>query len=570
MKETVAFIICYDEERCLEECIYYISRLQVPRDLEVSVLSVLSSSGMASAYNEAMEESKAKYKVYLDQRTLIINDFFLYDLVSLFRKHPDAGIFGVLGSSNTGEMDRGRILVWSEEGLSQIDYQEGREAEEAEVVSGMLLAIRQDWKWREGGGLSCQEALCQDIKSAGYRILIPWQSKSWCIYDCRESLVYEGRTETESKIQTENGFQMEYQYLLQRVEVWHDIDSAKMIKTLLEEGKLSYAAHMEQVEKQAFAKVLTGYFWEDFLNIDRNESKYLPANGSLLLDSREKNQMHVAAAFNHGYAVYAAVMLQSLYENNPLCQIQVHILQSDLTYGDKVGLKRQAESFQNQIFFYDFDNSLLPDGLQVTKEWSKEAYFRLFMTELLPDTVDRILYLDVDMIIGKPIYNLYFMEMQGKDIIGCRDFSQILRTEFADMRKELFAPLAKEKEFVYFNSGMMLMDLAGLRQWIRGADYLQVAEDLKGKLLAPDQDILNLVHWQKTGLVDEFRYDIFNACLKDLKAEELELFASIIHYAGPKPWMPIDISKHAHRLWWDYASRTRMASGLLYRKILLS
>ena len=40
MNESVAFIIFYDDERYLEECVYYINKLQVPHGIHVEIMGV--------------------------------------------------------------------------------------------------------------------------------------------------------------------------------------------------------------------------------------------------------------------------------------------------------------------------------------------------------------------------------------------------------------------------------------------------------------------------------------------------------------------------------------------------
>lgn len=192
-----------------------------------------------------------------------------------------------------------------------------------------------------------------------------------------------------------------------------------------------------------------------------------------------------------------------------------------------------------------------------TAEWSIEAYFRLFMADILPQNVDRILYLDVDIIVNKPLYDFYYMDMQQHEIVGCRDFSLILKEGFTDRRKDLFDSIWNDERFVYINSGVMLVDITHLRAKKEKLVYMQVLMEQKNRIVAPDQDIINLVHWKNIGLVDEYRYDFFNACFKGLKAEEVKQYVSIIHYAGPKPWAPIDTSLHAHRIWWEYVKRIK-------------
>ncbi len=632
---TVAFLISYDEERYLEECVYYIKRLQAPAGIQVEIAGVRDVSGEEGALLEAVRENQAEYKVCLDQRMFLVDDHFLYKMLEFFWRNPKVGAAGILGGGSLEGTEQGRLLLWDENGIGEFHVwrEEGKDGSVQEARSvpegveargeegqGAVLergeeeagsvpegveargeeeqgAVLERGAERRGnvpesvgaggkeraGGVSesveargegaeaeggqgpgnapegkrgaqglyaqvdhlssmllmtrCDTVDCAAIKEYGYELAVPYQSASMCLYDCRE-----------------NGTQgpwAEYSFWLLRVEMSHDLECAGKVRQMLLEGRLPYKEHRRNVERQAFTKVITGYFWEDFL-FGKKPGRYLAPDGAVPVMGGAK--LHVAMAFNHGYVVYAAVMLQSLYENNKLCAIYVHILQCELSEMDKSLLQGQAREFGNEVLFYDCRKEWLPEGCLVTQEWSLEAYFRLFMADVLPEWVDRVLYLDVDVIVNRPLYEFYFMDMQEKDIVACRDFSLVMKEGFTDKRKELFAK-QEGKDFVYFNSGVMLVDMGRLRDKARGADYLEVAKELQGRLLAPDQDILNMVHWEHVGLVDEFRYDLFQGCLKDLTPEEVRQQASIIHYAGPKPWQVSDVTLHAHRVWWEYAGR---------------
>ena len=542
-KKSVVFIVSYDDERYLEECLYYIKKLHVPLGMKVDVVSVSGTTSPVEDYNSIIEECNARYKVYLDQRTFIINDMFLYEVLSLFRGNPQIGMLGVLGGDTPDDLNKGRILVWDENGIADNNYQSSKETEGVAVVNGMLMVTQYDIPWTED---EIRQAAV--FKENGYEVVIPYQSAGWCLYDCRGKV-------------TDPAWE-DYYFYLRRVEVYHDKECAAAVERLLMEGILDYREHIQQVEKQKMPGSITPYFWEDFLLANSKREKYLQADGEVAL--AEKKKMHIVVSFNHKYAMYASVMLQSLYENNPLCNICVHVLQQELTSEDRAALEKQAESFGNEIQFYDFKRELLPSDLHVTKEWSLEAYFRLFMVDLLPADVDRVLYLDVDVIVNKPVYDFYFMDMQAYDIVACRDFSMVLKEEFTDKRKDLFGAVSAQKDFVYFNSGVMLINISALRGKMKGADYLKVIEDQKDRLLAPDQDVINLVHWNKTGLVDEWRYDFFSACIKGVQDGEVKQYVSIIHYAGPKPWSSGNVNLHAHSIWWEYAARTDMALEFVY------
>ncbi len=552
METSIAFVICYDDERYLEECIYYIKKLHIPEGFKINIVSISDALGLSEGYNAAMFENDAKYKIYLEQHTFIINTFFLFEIIKIFQENPKVGMIGVCGSSDEStELNIGRMLVWDDwSKIEEVNVQRTDSMEQVCSLNGMLMVTQYDMEWGDNPEIT----QCYKMHEKGFQVVVPYQKSSWCLYDCG----VDGASENE----------IEYRFHLCRVEMHHDMDSAQWVEQQLLAGKLNYKEHMKRAESMAFAGTTVGYFWEDFLLSGKKKSKYLSANGTCELMKEQQNTMHVVLAFNHKYVVYAGVMLQSLYENNTLCNICVHVLQCDLTVENKQVLEEQAKSFGNKIIFYDFNTLWLPEGLSVTEEWSIEAYFRLYMIDILPKEVERVIYLDVDIIVNKPIYDFYFMDMKDYDLVACRDFSRVLNEKFTDKRKELFALFSECEEFVYFNSGVMLVNISKLRGRIAGMDYLKLAEELKGKLLAPDQDILNYMHWKYTGLVDEWKYDLFSACLKGLKPEEVNQHVSIIHYAGPKPWIPVNIPMHANKIWWEYAVRTEVAKEFLQQTLM--
>ena len=58
-----AFIICTNDSLLLEECVHYLDRLDVPEGYETELLTIPDGESIASAYNEAMRASDARYKI---------------------------------------------------------------------------------------------------------------------------------------------------------------------------------------------------------------------------------------------------------------------------------------------------------------------------------------------------------------------------------------------------------------------------------------------------------------------------------------------------------------------------
>ncbi|RUT59996.1 hypothetical protein C1148_01700 [Clostridium botulinum] len=80
----MCFITCINDDRQYEECLLYINNLNIPKGYEIDTISVKEAKSMAAGYNAAMQDTDAKYKVYLHQDTYVINKNFIYDMLDVF------------------------------------------------------------------------------------------------------------------------------------------------------------------------------------------------------------------------------------------------------------------------------------------------------------------------------------------------------------------------------------------------------------------------------------------------------------------------------------------------------
>ena len=74
--KKICFIICANNEMFLEESIFYISQLDIPEGYSIDVISIAEAVSMAAGYNEGMQASDAKYKVYLHQDVFIFSQSY--------------------------------------------------------------------------------------------------------------------------------------------------------------------------------------------------------------------------------------------------------------------------------------------------------------------------------------------------------------------------------------------------------------------------------------------------------------------------------------------------------------
>lgn len=264
--------------------------------------------------------------------------------------------------------------------------------------------------------------------------------------------------------------------------------------------------------------------------------------------------MNIATALNKKYLLYTGVMLISLCENNKE-HINAYLLNSELDDGDIARLENALANYDIEIISLKIDKEQFDARLPRNSQWSLETYYRLMLLDILPKDMERLLYLDVDLIVNKSLAELYNVDFEGDEIIAAEDICG-MRTEesFGPKQKEMFAPMF-EQGYRYFNAGVMLFNLDKMRKKHSFATYMAAVEEWNYQMEAPDQDILNYVHWNRVGYVDFATYDLFAriAHNQGYTYERVKSDVAIVHYAGYKPWDVENCHFPIEQLWWDYA-----------------
>ena len=172
-------------------------------------------------------------------------------------------------------------------------------------------------------------------------------------------------------------------------------------------------------------------------------------------------------------------------------------------------------------------------------------YYRLLAPELLPGKYGRALYLDPDTLVINPVRELWETDLRG------RLFAAAAHTGKAELANSV-NQLRLGTEQDYFNSGVLLMDLAAGRRGISPEEIFSYVEQHRKGLILPDQDVLNALYGERILPVEDARwnYDARNYSSYLLRSGgEYDLRwvmrnTSILHFCGKeKPWKP----KYIHR-----------------------
>ncbi|KAJ9187687.1 hypothetical protein P3X46_003112 [Hevea brasiliensis] len=188
-------------------------------------------------------------------------------------------------------------------------------------------------------------------------------------------------------------------------------------------------------------------------------------------------------------------------------------------------------------------------------------YVRIYLADILPSDVKRIIYLDSDLVVVGDIARLWEIDLKGK-VLGAPEYCH---ANFTKYFTELFwsnpvwAKTFQGKRPCYFNTGVMVLDV---EMWRQG-DYTQKVEDwmevqkhkriyhlgsLPPFLLVLAGNIKRVDHrWNRHGLGGD---NIEGKC-RNLHPGPI----SLLHWSGKgKPWLRIDLRKpcSADYLWAPY------------------
>lgn len=247
-----------------------------------------------------------------------------------------------------------------------------------------------------------------------------------------------------------------------------------------------------------------------------------------LLFSINKNCMHLLQT-----------CLKSIELHGGAANYEVYILHSDLDMEDQNEILEQGYPCMT-YHFISIPKELFA-GFPTTKRYPEQIYYRLAAPALLPNDVDRILYLDVDTIIINSLQSLYESDFEENWFMACSNTGTHL-TRLNRVR--LGVDIAQN--IPYVNTGVLLMNLEQLRIHMKLEDIRAYANQKQDILILPDQDILTALYGEHVKLLDRMIYNLSDRTLlahnADLRNQKVTLTwvrqnSVIIHYFGRnKPW----------------------------------
>lgn len=250
--------------------------------------------------------------------------------------------------------------------------------------------------------------------------------------------------------------------------------------------------------------------------------------------------IEIVLSTDDNYVMPTAVLMKSIAASNPEAQIHYNIISAGLTQNAQDTLSRYLVNPSYSISFYTIDESYLKDcPIRKGEHVSIATYFRLLLPTILPQEINKVLYIDGDVICLDSLKELWDTNLDNFSAAAvpdmrCNDIRVLNRLSF-------------KRDDDYFNAGVMLINL----DWWRKNDIqnksIKFISENRDICKFHDQDALNVVlHGTIQTLSIRFNLQehffepfenqfIDRVYLKDM--EEAKVNATLIHYTGyKKPW----------------------------------
>jgi len=209
--------------------------------------------------------------------------------------------------------------------------------------------------------------------------------------------------------------------------------------------------------------------------------------------------MNILVTLDSNYIKPLKVMLKSIFINNGEETFDIYLMHSSINRKELEELDSFIVTHGSRLETVNLSDSYFEDA-PVPMHYTKAMYYRLLAFRFLPSNLERILYLDPDILVINPLKELYNTDIDGylyaaayHDIITPKRINRLRLNPY-----EIEA---------YYNSGVLLMNLKLQRELIDEHEIFDFVKKNRAKLIMPDQDVLNALYSKKIKSLDEKMYN---------------------------------------------------------------
>jgi lipopolysaccharide biosynthesis glycosyltransferase len=238
--------------------------------------------------------------------------------------------------------------------------------------------------------------------------------------------------------------------------------------------------------------------------------------------------IHLAISFDRNYLTPFYVLLTSILKNNSDVKITFHcIVNDDVTIFEQRAIKDYIESNHCIYQMYQVDEELIAKFV-LSGTWTPAVYYKMFFPILVPLSVEKLLYLDTDMLVIGDLKPLFEINLDD----------QALGAVYDNYVKNQPA-IGILDDGNYFNSGMLLFNIPKWKELNLSEKAIDFLAQFPEKIKFVDQCALNAVsvgHWLR--LPEKFNL-LYSYIPQHISRKELNEFIQdkiVIHFTLQRPW----------------------------------
>lgn len=253
------------------------------------------------------------------------------------------------------------------------------------------------------------------------------------------------------------------------------------------------------------------------------------------------NTVHVAMATDRNYMNYALTACASMFHYTSR-ELVLHLLHDALTAEDIARFEALPHNGPLTVRSHKIEAAFFKDWPAM--RWSISTYYRMILPEIVPE-LDKIIYLDSDLLILDDIGKLFDVDLQGKTCAAVA----------TRLRQKHFDRIGLDRKRPYFNAGVMIFNPAKMNREKHVARFVLLFGELGDRIKYLDQDILNLAY-RDDCLKLPLRWNVNSAVYKNSPLEphyscEDTVAAlkdpAIVHFTGShKPWLFFATTHHPY------------------------
>lgn len=237
--------------------------------------------------------------------------------------------------------------------------------------------------------------------------------------------------------------------------------------------------------------------------------------------------IHIGTGFDRSYLNAFYALVSSLVMNHSNGLFELHVIADGLTPDEKEKIKGRVLDSGHCLTFYEVDPSLVKQFV-ISGKWTSVVYYRLFFSTLVRESIQRLLYLDCDIVAIKSLWSLYTIELDNYPVGAVYDNY---------VKKQPYIGISTEGE--YFNSGVLVMDLEKWRDQKISEKCFQYLLNHPERILYVDQCALNAVlknNWKKLENRFNLMYSVLPEGLDKYQLQEFLEDGVVVHFTLQRPW----------------------------------